>query len=188
MTVIKCKNCKKEFLVSPYYAKRGQKYCSSKCYGAACVGRVIWNKGLKGIHLSPKTEWKKGQTPVGSKLFKKGRKPTREEIKKCLRKRPMSKLEIKVDRVIKKYLLPYRFVGNGEFFIENKNPDFVNVNGEKVAIEVYARKHKELFRDGGVDEWKNSRQELFGKYGWRIVFIEEWQTNTEESIYKQITK
>lgn len=188
MTELICKYCKKDFKVSPYYARRGQKYCSSKCYGKAHLGRSIWNKGLRGIHLSPETEWKKGQTPKGSKLFKKGRKMSGEEVRKCLRRRLMSKLEIRVDRVIKKYLLPYKFVGNGEFLIENKNPDFVNTNGEKIAIEVYARKHKELFRDGGVEAWRKDREELFGRYGWKIVFLEEWQTNNEESILKEILK
>lgn len=30
-------------------------------------GHKTWNKGLKGIHLSPATEFKKGQTPVNLK-------------------------------------------------------------------------------------------------------------------------
>lgn len=34
----------------------------------------VWNKGKK-TGLVPKTAWKKGQTPEGSKLFKKGHKP-----------------------------------------------------------------------------------------------------------------
>jgi len=35
----------------------------------------VWNKGLKGIHLNPKTEFKKGQHPSPSTEFKKGQKP-----------------------------------------------------------------------------------------------------------------
>lgn len=35
-------------------------------------GSIPWNKDLKGIHLSPESEWKKGQIPEGSILFKKG--------------------------------------------------------------------------------------------------------------------
>ena len=31
---------------------------------ASSKGRIPWNKGLKGTHFSPKTEFKKGSTPV----------------------------------------------------------------------------------------------------------------------------
>lgn len=47
--------CKKYLLLR-------KKYCSKKCfYKFRFV--PIWNKGLKGIHLSPQTEFKKGFTP-----------------------------------------------------------------------------------------------------------------------------
>lgn len=110
-----------------------------------------------------------------------GKKLSKEHIRKCLRRRPISSLEIKVQKVINKYSLPYRFVGNGKFFIERKNPDFININGEKKAVEVYARKHKELFR-GNVEGWKQDRIKTFSKYGWKIIFIEDWQTNKDETI------
>lgn len=107
---------------------------------------------------------------------------TKEIIKKCLIRRPMSSLEIKIQSTINKYNLPYKFVGNGNFFIERKNPDFININGEKKAIEVYARKHKEKFRNNGVEGWKNDRINIFSKYGWEIIFIEDWQTNNEQTV------
>ena len=58
------------------------RFCKPACYhdwrkangittGQFKPGQVVWNKGLKGIHLSPKSEFKKGQPginwmPVGS--------------------------------------------------------------------------------------------------------------------------
>ena len=75
--------------------------------------------------------------------------------------------------------MPYKYVGNGKFFIERKNPDFININGEKVAIEVYARKHKEKMRNMNIDQWKRERQEVFAKYGWEIVFFDETQVKEE---------
>lgn len=108
-------------------------------------------------------------------------KKTKEHIKNNLRRRKMSMLEATVNNVIKKHSLPYKFVGNGKFLIERKNPDFVNTNGEKIAVEVYCRRHKDYFR-GGCDGWKKNRSELFAKYGWQTIFIEDWQTNKESAI------
>ncbi len=41
---------------------------------------IVWNKGLKGIHLSPKSEWKKGNIP-----WIQGKKHSRESIE-CMKK------------------------------------------------------------------------------------------------------
>lgn len=77
-------------------------------------------------------------------------------------------------KIIENFGLPYKFVGNGQFFIERKCPDFINCNGEKIAIEVYYKKHKEKFRNG-LERWKDERQKIFNKYGWKILFFDETQ-------------
>ncbi len=110
---------------------------------------------------------------------------TKEVIRKVLRRRPMSSLEIKFQGFIDKYKLPYKFVGNGEFFIERKNPDFVNINGEKKAIEVYARKHKEKMRNTTIENWKKERSDIFGKYGWEVIYFDEVEL-TEENVLKTL--
>lgn len=100
---------------------------------------------------------------------------TPEAIKKALQRHPISSLETKFQEIIDKHKLPYKYVGNGKFFIERKNPDFININGEKKAIEVYARRHKEKLRNISIEEWKKKRQEIFAKYGWEIIFFDEVQ-------------
>jgi G:T-mismatch repair DNA endonuclease (very short patch repair protein) len=50
--------------------------------GRFIKGIIPWNKGLKGIHLSPKTEFKKGEAPHWMKDKKKW-KITREKISKA---------------------------------------------------------------------------------------------------------
>lgn len=107
---------------------------------------------------------------------------TRKVIKKALRRHPISSLELKFQKIIDKYQLPYRYVGNGKFFIERKNPDFININGEKKAIEVYARKHKEKLRNISIDQWQKERQEIFAKYGWKVIFFDEVQLNNEKNV------
>ena len=108
---------------------------------------------------------------------------TKEHIRKVLRRNPKSSLEIKFEEIIQKFNLPYKFVGNGSFFIERKCPDFINTNGQKIAIEVYYRRHKQEFRNTSIDQWKQNRQNIFRKYGWNIIFFDETEVN-EENVLK----
>ena len=128
---------------------------------------------------SKKAGMKTGYVPKSA--FKKGRIPTQEEIKKCLARREKSSLEIKFENIIKKHNLPYKFVGNGEVIIGRKNPDFVNTNGKKIAIEVFYNKHKNVFR-GGLDAWKADREKVFKSYGWNVLFFSEIQVNENDVI------
>ena len=113
-----------------------------------------------------------------------GVKRSKEVIRKYLKRREKSSLEIKVEKIIQKNNLPYKFVGNGAFFIERKNPDFVNINGEKKAVEVYYRGHKEIFRKQGIDTWKQERIETFSRYGWQVIFIEASESDEKRVLEK----
>lgn len=127
------------------------------------------SKALRGRKLSPEHCKKLGDAKRGKKL-------SQEHIRKSLSRRPMSGLEIKFNGIIEKHRLPYKFVGNGAFFIERKNPDFINCNGQKIAVEVFYRRHKEEFV-GGLNSWIRNRRYLFGKYGWKILFFHEGAVN-----------
>lgn len=96
---------------------------------------------------------------------------SKEFFANCLRRRPMSSLEKAFDKIVKDNKLNYRFVGNGKFWIERKNPDFINTNGQKIAIELFYRRHKDQFT-GGYMKWRQDRERVFGKYGWKIIFLE----------------
>ena len=111
-----------------------------------------------------------------------GKKMSKEAIKKMLRRRKMSSLEITFNKIIQKNNLPYKFVGNGKFFIERKNPDFININGEKKAVEVYYYKHKMQFRNQTVEKWIKERTKIFNKYGWDLIFFEAREVNESNVI------
>lgn len=159
----------------------------------ALKGRRAWNKGIhtgmvpstafkKGHH--PRTEFKKGHHVskiVREKICKTslGRKIPKEVIKKRLQWRRPNYLEQKMINIIEKLNLPYKYVGDGNFFIENKNPDFINVNGEKIAFEVYAEIFKK-YSFNNIEKWKRERQETFAKYGWIIEFFNEKEVTEEE--------
>jgi very-short-patch-repair endonuclease len=98
-------------------------------------------------------------------------------------KRSPSKLESKVFRIIKKYDLPFTFVGNGNFFIGRKNPDFIH-NSKKIVIEVFCRGHKEFFRDG-CKRWISSRRRYFLRFGWKTIFIERDEVS-EKNILRKV--
>ena len=54
------------------------------------------------------------------------------------------------------------------------NPDFVNINGEKIAIEVYNNYWKE-YNYGSVNNYVTTRKKSLSKYGWNVIFIHDSQ-------------
>lgn len=111
-------------------------------------------------------------------LAQQGRIIPPEVIRKSLARRPVSSLERRMIAIIARNNLPYKFVGNGQFMLGRKCPDFVNCNGEKIALEVFCRKHKEEFR-GGFECWMKDRSKLFATYGWKVKYFDETQLNTK---------
>jgi hypothetical protein len=103
----------------------------------------------------------------------------KDVIKKCLKRNCPSKLEEKMIQLINRNKLPYVFVGDGRFLLENRCPDFVNTDGQKIAVEVFYGKHKELFQ-GNLKEWKSERIKLFAKYGWKLLFFDEKHVNDND--------
>ncbi len=136
----------------------------------------------KGEHLSEETKNKLRLANIGKKhteetkkkisLALKGKAKSPEVVKKMLRNRPISLLEMKVQRVIDKYGLPYKYVGNGQFLIESKCPDFINTNGLKIAVEVFDRRTQSKQKVGSINQWRKDREKLFRRYGWEIIFFE----------------
>lgn len=188
-----CLYCDKEFRTFESRIKKGiGRFCSVSC---ANMKREPWNKGKIGVQsYSADTRTKMSHSHQGISNYWYGKKfsdehrralslshlgykHSEEQLRKILGRRDISTLEAKMQEIIKNNNLPYQFVGNGKLFIGRKNPDFVNVNGENKAIEVYYRKHKQMFR-GNVDNWKKERTNIFNQYGWSLLFFDETQVNT----------
>jgi hypothetical protein len=136
----KCKVCGNE---SADFLSNNRKYCSYRCY---------W-EDKKNLM---KNVW-------SNKEYK---DKTIRAILKGLIKRPTS-LEKQMIDVIKRNNLPYKYVGDGSFLIGFKNPDFVNVNGEKKLIEVGNVFHHQ-------NDYIEKRKSYFAKYGWKsYIFIND---------------
>lgn len=195
-TVYVCLSCRESFNGTP---SAKAKFCSRTCYYKNMEGRKgnvtsHWKGGKsennkcidcqKHVSFASK-RCKKCAVKLMPHMYIKDKKwlRTPEVIKKALRRRPISSLEAKFQGIADKYQLPYKYVGNGEFFIERKNPDFININGEKKAIEVYARRHKEKMRNMTIEQWKKGRQDIFAKYGWEIIFFDEVELTEDNVVY-----
>lgn len=105
-----------------------------------------------------------------------GKHHSKKTIKKMLCRRIPSSLETKFQEIIDRHNLPYRFVGDGSFIIGHYNPDFININGEKTAVEVYARYYKNRHIDS-IETWKQKRAKIFRDFGRELLFFDETQVN-----------
>ena len=93
-------------------------------------------------------------------------------------------LERKFLDIIEKHNLPYKYCGNGEVIIGYKNPDFVNVNGEKICVETADKSQKEYHTKGSWQDWERKRKGHFTKWGWKcvVVWSDELETFSPEQM------
>lgn len=141
-------------------------------------------KSRKGKHYSPNTEFKKGSHPSPNTEFKKGHKEAphikAKRIKNstmALRQRPTSP-EQNVIEIIEQYNLPFRYTGDGRFWIKNVNPDFIHLH-DKTVLEVYG------------DYWHNrpdmiqkdkERLETLISMGWNRLIVWEHQSYDHKTV------
>ena len=75
----------------------------------------------------------------------------------------------------------WKYVGNGEFILGGKCPDFVNVNGKKQIIELFGDYwHK--------DDDPQNRINYFGRYGYKTLVIWENELNRPELLKERLLK
>jgi len=155
----KCLSCGEEFTDNPARMKKEEtRYCSMKCFSCSKIGSKL------------STEHKEKIRQAGKRLFsnREYREKRLELMLKALLKRPTS-LEKRMMDLIQKHNLPYKYTGNGSFWIgyPPKNPDFVNINGEKKLIEVGNIYHHQ-------GDYIEKRREHYAQYGWEsYIFIKD---------------
>ena len=85
--------------------------------------------------------------------------------------RKPNKLEIKfMEMLNNNFPNEWKFVGDGQVWINRANPDFFNTNGRKLLIEVYTPYYKEKCY-GSIDNYIKVRGVHFAQYGFRTLFF-----------------
>lgn len=108
-----------------------------------------------------------------------------KQLNAILNYKPPSSYEKKLISIIEKHKLPYKFVGDGKCFIGGKVPDFININGKKIVVELYDNSQKTLWF-GSVENYQKERKTIFEKYGWVTIFLDENDLKSESIICKKL--
>lgn len=171
-------DCFVSFEVRPF---EGKKYCSSKCVHKN-IATVERNKKIgDALRGRPKSK--------EHKLALKKVRSTPEYIAKQLKSRFVrpTKPEKEIDKLLQE-LFPneWKYVGDGEFILARKCPDFVNVNGQKKIIEMFGDYwHGEGKTGVPNEQHAQERIDCFTPYGYQTLIIWEYELlNITEVINK----
>jgi len=180
---LRCEACGKVFYRPPYRIKEyTHHFCSTEC----------WNK-RKG-ELTP--NWRGGDAvricKVCGKEFKTKQAIVRKRYglycsRKCLATAKLRRLaserpnksEIKLQEIFKKHELPFRYTGDGSFWIGFKNPDFVNINSKKQVIELFGR-YWHLESD------EEEKKRVYAEYGYDTLVIWDEELKDEQALVEKV--
>uniref|UniRef100_A0A6M3KKP2 DUF559 domain-containing protein n=1 Tax=viral metagenome TaxID=1070528 RepID=A0A6M3KKP2_9ZZZZ len=90
-----------------------------------------------------------------------------------------NKPEIALIDLLAENNLPFKYVGNGEVWLGNRNPDFINTNGKKQVIELFGIYWHPVF-----DVAK--KQEHYRQYGFQSLVIWEDELEKPEKVLAKI--
>lgn len=160
-----CEICGREILVTPSQIKKGWgRFCSRNCY----------------------FKWRSGD--------EKSREFMRQ-IRKAITK--PTKPEKAFKEICKNNNLPFRYVGDGQFWIGRKkerqlNPDFIEVNGKKICVEVMGDYWHSPLLNRNMKEYgtRDYRKQHYKRFKWQPIFL--WESDLKrkdaEAFVKSVMK
>ena len=94
-----------------------------------------------------------------------------------------TKPELIFEEICKKNDLPFKYTGDGSFWVHNINPDFVECNDKKIAIEIFSDYwHSPLLnRKLKEDRTLPYRKRILKKYGWKLIVFWESDLKREDA-------
>jgi very-short-patch-repair endonuclease len=139
----------------------------------------------KGKKLSDEHKRKIGEAERGERNHNYGKHPseeTREKMREARKHQKFPKQHTKPERiwqeiVIDKHSLPFKYTGDGSFWIGKKpaiNPDFIHLT-KKIAVEIFSWHHNELQRHCKVrySQTYEGRKKILKKRGYKMIVF--WQ-------------
>ena len=139
----------------------------------------FWGKHHTENSKERMSESTKGENhPFWGKHFS---EETKEKIRKARKHRVFPKHHTKPERIFeeicKKNNLPFKYVGDGSFWIGNMNPDFVECNGKKIAVEIFGDYwHSRLLNwKLGEKSTLTYRKRALKKHGWKLAVF--WESD-----------
>lgn len=142
---------------------------------------------VEKLHTDP--EYMKNQYVAAKKRWANPvyREKQLKAIFKGLNLRP-NKPESLIIKLLQEWLPnEYKYTGDGSVWIGYKNPDFVNINGQKKIIEYFGAYPHGPKRTGRINkEEENQRINHFAKYGYQTLIIWEHELEDVEELKKRI--
>lgn len=184
-----CEACDRHFFTTSYWIKNGYaRFCSQRCT----------HNFMRGVNA---TNWKGriervcetcGKHFLVRPWFVKkgfGRFCSRACVRHAIKlPKHHTKPEMIFKGICKKYDLPFKYTGDGSFWIGKNpsiNPDFVDCNGKKIAVEIFSYWHDPLRRHCKIrySASYEGRKKILKKYGWKLVVF--WQEDLERKDTEQ---
>lgn len=139
------------------------------------------SKAKSGKYLSK--EHKKRLSKIAIKRWR--TKEYQSRIREARSLKP-NKVEQKLYNLLKELTFrDYKYVGDLQFFLGGKNPDFMNVNGQKKLIELYGKYWHDP-KKFPKRQTPKQRIEYFKKYGFDTLVIEESELKNLEEVTNKV--
>lgn len=169
-------------IIQSLYGRKMSEYTKRKL-------REAPNKRMLGKRHTIETKEKIRLSKLGDKnpmfgkhSWNKGISPSPVTLRKILSKshRSPNGTELVLNQLLKtNFPHEWKFVGNGRVVIEGKNPDFININGKKLIIDLFGKHwHDE-------DEIE-PRINLFAKYGYKTLILWDYELKDEKNAIERI--
>jgi len=104
-----------------------------------------------------------------------------EHARKTLHRRTPSGVESIFIRLLEDNDFKYRYIGNGEIVFGGKNPDFININGQKKLIEIWGNHWHQ-------GQNPQERIDYFKKFGFDTLVIWASELRYPEQVIDKIQK
>jgi hypothetical protein len=184
--------------------KKGQKKLPHKidCQCFFCTGKpppwtgktleeIVGVERAKQIRLKQserlKNEYKNGKRISPLKKLRNTPEFSQKIIKGIVKK--PNKCEQKLINIINDNSLPYKYVGNGNFMVGNRCPDFINSNGSKKIIELFGRTYhspRHSFFKISYNHTENGTKEYYKNFGYSCLVIWDYELKERAIVINKI--